>query len=106
MIITPSPKQGPSTISIGWEGHSAGGKGGGLLGGRGQGAGGRGGGGKVKEQLSLGAVVNSVVRQRVGKVMQCRVAAHCNWVTVTIHQSVSVTAGLRNLHSSDMGSIL
>ena len=42
VIIIPSPKQGPLTISIGWEGHRVGGKGGGLPGGRGQGGRGKG----------------------------------------------------------------
>ena len=38
------------------------------------------GGGKVKGQLSLGAVVTSVARQRMGKRLQCRLATHCHWV--------------------------
>ena len=75
---------------MGGRGHRAGGKGGGLLGGRGEGGGGRGEGGggrgeswrggglegggggleggEVKGQLCLGAVVTSVVRKRMGKV--------------------------------------
>ena len=40
----------------------------------------QGGGGKVKGQLSLGAVATSVVRQRMRKALQCRVAAHWHWV--------------------------
>ena len=36
IITTPSSKQGPSTISFGWEGSQGGRKRGGLLGGRGQ----------------------------------------------------------------------
>ena len=44
------------------------------------GGGGRVGGGKVKEQLSLRPVGTLVVRERMGKALQCRVAAHCQWV--------------------------
>ena len=38
--------------------------------------------GKVKGQLSLRLVGTLVVRQRMRKALQCRVAAHCQWVGV------------------------
>ena len=55
---------------------------GGMSGGRGQWGRGQGGRGKGKGAISLGAVVTSVVRQRMGKALQCRLAAHCQWVGV------------------------
>ena len=36
--------------------------------------------GKVKGQLSLRLVGTLVVRERMGKALQCRVAAHCQRV--------------------------
>ena len=36
--------------------------------------------GKVKRQLYLRPVGTLVVRERMGKALQCRVAAHCQWV--------------------------
>ena len=36
--------------------------------------------GKVKGQLSLRPVGTCVVRERMGKALQCRVAAHCQRV--------------------------
>ena len=64
MIIIPYPEQGPSTISIGWDTERE------VKWEDCQGGGGRVGGGKVKGQLSLRAVVTSVVRQRMGKAVQ------------------------------------
>ena len=40
------------------------------------------GGGKVKWQLSLRLVGTLVIQERMGKALQCRVAAHCQWVGV------------------------
>ena len=69
------PLRDPQLSQLDGRGHRAEGRGAGLPGG-----GGRAGGGKVKGQLSLRAVVTLVVKQSRKKT-QCRVAAHCHWVS-------------------------
>ena len=49
--------------------------------------------GKVKGQLSLRLVGTSVVRERMGKALQCRVAAHCHWVGVPAPPGPAVSSG-------------
>ena len=48
--------------------------------------------GKVKGQLSLRLVGTLVVRERMGKALQCRVAAHCQRIGVPAPPALRLSA--------------